>query len=111
MNAMIMVLNESRHRSAVRGIVHIHATMAGAVLILSLLTVTLAVGQEPPVSAPSLAEADALMKDGKYEEARDIYEQACTTDSKNAAAHAGLGHALLELDRESDALTAYQRAL
>lgn len=111
MNAMIMLLNESRHRFVVRRMVHTRATMTGAVLILSLLTVSLAVGQELPITTPSLAEADTLMKEGKYEEAREVYEQACTADPKNATALAGLGNALLKLDRESDALAAYQHAL
>ncbi len=46
------------------------AAAGRAAMILALLTFTGAVGQEPQSAAPSLTEAEALMKEGKYEEAR-----------------------------------------
>ena len=55
----------------------LHTSRAAALLaalILTLLTVTRALGQEQPFPTSGLTEADALMKDGKYEEARNTLD-------------------------------------
>lgn len=70
MNTMTMVLKELHNRLAVRRMLSKRSAMTGAVLALSLLIITGAIGQEQTTAPPELTEADALIKDGKYEEAR-----------------------------------------
>ncbi len=99
-----------------------HAAAVCAAMMLVLLTVTGAAGQEPPPPVPGLAEAEALMKDGKYEEARNtlldfqyrIYkaQKAGEVNEKQAAelrkrtytlierAEIALGHTVLRLEKE-----------
>ena len=70
MNAVMVSLNELRRRFAVQRMSRTRRAMAGTVLVLSLLILTGAVGQEHTTVLPGLLEAEGLMKDGKYEEAR-----------------------------------------
>jgi len=65
-----LLFNESGRWLAVwRMLRYSYTAIAWAAVTLALLTVTVAVGQEPPLPSPGLAEADTLMEEGKYEEA------------------------------------------
>src|SRR5580658_10019748 len=55
----------------------------------------------PPTAQPQLASvaaADKLFNDDKYEEAKTAYKGAVRTTPKNAAAHLGLLRSLYRLD-------------
>lgn len=65
------ISNVSRHLLAMCRMLHRSCSaVTRAILVLALLTVTRAVGQEPLLPSPGLVEADAMMEEGKYEEAR-----------------------------------------
>ena len=58
-----------------------------------------------------LEEAEAMALSGRLVEAEHRYRQLVQAQPANAAAHAGLGRALLRLDRTEEAVGALSRAL
>jgi len=93
----------------------LHTSRAAALLaalILTLLTVTRALGQEQPFPTSGLTEADALMKDGKYEEARNtlldfrnhIYEAQRSGELSEAQAQDWKRRVYISLERAEIAL-------
>ena len=55
--------------------------------------------------------AEALARDGRYEEALGAWRRILALDAEHAAAHAGLGRTMFALQRHEEALRALERAL